>query len=60
LAAARATIRSGDLLLFRGSGLISSAIGIAGRSRYSHAARVEWRDKQCGCGQFVRVRKYLP
>lgn len=29
--------RNGDLLLFRGQGLIARAIGTAGRSRYTHA-----------------------
>ncbi|MCG8450306.1 MAG: hypothetical protein MI725_12115 [Pirellulales bacterium] len=37
-----ATIRDGDLLLFRGRGLVSWLIGIAGRSQYTHAARAIW------------------
>ncbi len=35
-------IRDGDLLLFRGQGLLSRMIGAAGRSDYSHAARAVW------------------
>ncbi len=42
-------ICSGDLLLFRGRGLASRLISYAGRSRYTHAARVvRWgRDLFC-------------
>lgn len=32
----------GDLLLFRGTGVIARLIGTAGRSRYTHAARALW------------------
>lgn len=35
-------IWNGDLLLFRGHGLISRLIGSAGRSEYTHAARAIW------------------
>ena len=35
-------IRDGDLLLFRGRGIVSRLIGVAGRSEYSHAARAIW------------------
>ena len=35
-------IRDGDLLLFRGRGLVSRLIGVAGRSDYTHAARAIW------------------
>ena len=35
-------ICSGDLLLFRGSGIVARLIGAAGRSRYTHAARAIW------------------
>jgi len=35
-------ICDGDLLLFRGSGVISRMIGTAGRSEYTHAARAVW------------------
>jgi len=36
------TIRDGDLLLFRGRGIVSWLIGIAGRSAYTHAAKAVW------------------
>ncbi len=35
-------IRDGDLLLFRGRGIVSWIIGTAGRSEYTHAARAIW------------------
>ncbi len=35
-------IWNGDLLLFRGAGLIARLIGTAGRSHYTHAARAVW------------------
>ena len=35
-------IGDGDLLLFRGHGLLSHLIGSAGRSNYTHAARAVW------------------
>jgi len=35
-------IRDGDLLLFRGRGMVSRMIGTAGRSAYTHAARAVW------------------
>ncbi len=35
-------IRDGDLLLFRGHGLVARLIGVAGRSEYTHAARAVW------------------
>ena len=35
-------IRDGDLLLFRGQGLVSQLIGVVGRSEYTHAARAVW------------------
>jgi hypothetical protein len=35
-------VRDGDLLLFRGRGVIARLIGVAGRSRYTHAARAIW------------------
>ena len=38
----RDQICDGDLLLFRGRGLVARLIRIAGRSRYSHAARALW------------------
>ncbi|MDC0935864.1 hypothetical protein OAS39_06230 [Pirellulales bacterium] len=42
LAKRQTEIVDGDLLLFRGSGLLSRCIQIAGRSTYSHAARAAW------------------
>ena len=38
----RAEIADGDLLLFRGSGIIARLITTAGRTRYTHAARAVW------------------
>ncbi len=35
-------IRNGDLLLFRGHGMVSRLIAVAGRSHYTHAARAIW------------------
>ena len=35
-------IRDGDLLLFRGRGIIARLIGVAGRSEFTHAARAIW------------------
>jgi hypothetical protein len=43
------TIWSGDLLLFRGCGLISRLIGTAGRSRYTHAAKAVWWGNELFC-----------
>lgn len=37
-------VRSGDLLLLRGRGVLARAIQIAGRSRYSHAGMIAWWD----------------
>ena len=38
-------IRDGDLLLFRGRGIVSRMIGVAGRCEYTHAAgAVGWGD----------------
>ena len=42
LSHSKARIRDGDLMLFRGRGVVSRLIGVAGRSEYSHAARVVW------------------
>lgn len=42
-------IRDGDLLLFRGRGAVARAIGVAGRSRYSHAARAVWWGSDLFC-----------
>ena len=42
LADAASAIRDGDLLLFRGRGVVSRLISVAGRSEYTHAARAAW------------------
>lgn len=42
-------IRDGDLLLFRGRGFLSRLIGVAGRSEYTHAARVVWWGADAFC-----------
>lgn len=42
LSESAALIWNGDLLLFRGRGLLSRLIGTAGRSEYTHAARAIW------------------
>jgi hypothetical protein len=42
-------IRDGDLLLFRGRGLIARLIGAAGRSEYTHAARAVWWGSDLFC-----------
>ena len=49
-------IRDGDLLLFRGRGLLSRLIGVAGRSEYTHAARAVWWGDLLFCCE-VRERK---
>ncbi|MEM8944116.1 MAG: hypothetical protein AAGD11_02955 [Planctomycetota bacterium] len=38
----QSSIRDGDLLLYRGGGLLSKLIATAGRSPYTHAARAVW------------------
>ncbi len=49
LAEVASQIWSGDLLLFRGSGLSSRLIGTAGRSPYTHAARAIWWQETLFC-----------
>jgi hypothetical protein len=49
-------IGSGDLLLFRGSGLISRLIGTAGRSRYTHAAKAIWWNDILFCCEVRELR----
>jgi hypothetical protein len=49
LADAADEIRDGDLLLFRGSGLVARMIGVAGRSRYTHAAAAVWWGNDLFC-----------
>ena len=44
-----AAIRDSDLLLFRGRGLVSRLIGVAGRSNYTHAARAVWWGDELFC-----------
>jgi hypothetical protein len=44
-----AQIWHGDLLLFRGTGVIARLIGSAGRSRYTHAARALWWGDRLFC-----------
>lgn len=49
LAAVADEIRDGDLLLFRGRGLVARLIGVAGRSEYTHAARAVWWGNDLFC-----------
>ena len=42
LGQAESHIRDGDLVLFRGRGMVARLIGVAGRSDYTHAARAIW------------------
>ena len=51
-----AMIRDGDLLLFRGQGLISRLIGAVGRSEYTHAARAVWWDEILFCCEVRELR----
>lgn len=51
-----ADIRDGDLLLFRGQGLVSRLIGAAGRSEYSHAARAVWWGGDLFCCEVRELR----
>jgi hypothetical protein len=43
---ARKVIEEGDVLLFRGTGLVSYIIKKAGRGLYSHAALASWQGEQ--------------
>src|SRR5690242_20741871 len=56
LADARRYLRDGDLLLFRGRGLVARAIRTAGRSTYSHAAMVAWCHGLCMCLELREFR----
>lgn len=56
LADAVSQMRSGDLLLFRGRGLIASLIGTAGRSEYTHAAKVLWLNDMPFCVEVRELR----
>ena len=49
-------IQDGDLLLFRGQGLIARLIGIAGRSEYTHAARALWWGDTLFCCEVRELR----
>lgn len=49
-------IRDGDLLLLRGRGLLSRLIGIAGRSKYTHAARAVWWGDLLFCCEVRELR----
>jgi hypothetical protein len=49
-------IWNGDLLLFRGRGLISRLIGTAGRSEYTHAARAIWWNDVLFCCEVRELR----
>jgi hypothetical protein len=51
-----AEIRDGDLLLFRGRGLIARLIGTAGRSDYTHAARAVWWGNDLFCCEVRELR----
>src|SRR5262245_66124760 len=51
-----ADIRDGDLLLFRGRGVIARLIGVAGRSEYSHAARAVWWGYDLFCCEVRELR----
>ncbi len=56
LADVAADIRDGDLLLFRGRGLASRLIGVAGRSDYTHAARAVWWGVDLFCCEVRELR----
>ena len=49
-------IRDGDLLLFRGRGLVARLIGMAGRSEYTHAARAVWWGNDLFCCEVRELR----
>jgi hypothetical protein len=42
-------IKDGDLLLFRGRGMLSRLIAVAGRSEYTHAGRAVWWGNDLFC-----------
>src|SRR5690606_14813580 len=56
LADARRHLQDGDLLLFRGRGLIARFIRTAGRSSYTHAAMVAWCHGLCMCLEMREFR----
>lgn len=49
-------IRDGDLLLFRGRGLVARLIRTAGRSEYTHAARAVWWGRDLFCCEVRELR----
>lgn len=49
LSEVRGEILQGDLLLFRGKGLVSWLISKAGRTNYTHAAKADWWDDELYC-----------
>ncbi len=55
LAHARHRISDGDLLLFRGAGVVSRMISVAGRSEFTHAARAAWWGRILFC---LEVREF--
>ena len=55
LAAAAEHIADGDLFLFRGAGVVSRMISVAGRSEYTHAARAAWWGRILFC---LEVREF--
>ncbi|HLL52057.1 MAG TPA: hypothetical protein VK447_00840 [Myxococcaceae bacterium] len=54
--AVRNTIRTGDLLLFRGTALFSKTIRLVTNSEYSHAGFAVWWDTRLLCFQAVEER----
>lgn len=56
LSESAAQIWNGDLLLFRGRGVISRLIGTAGRSDYTHAARALWWNDVLFCCEVRELR----
>ena len=51
-------IQDGDVLLYRGRGLVSRAIRTAGRSRYSHAAMAGWANGDYNTLMCYEVREW--
>ena len=49
---AKALINEGDVLLFRGSGFISKAIGRFGEGIHSHVAIASWHNQHLECIEF--------
>jgi hypothetical protein len=51
-----ADIHDGDLLLFRGRGVVARLISVAGRSEYTHAARAVWWGNDLFCCEVRELR----